>query len=258
MLILGTPPKGTRLGACFCVESGELQVTLGGLFGDYPPNDEAGLLKFAECLEHPQLFLIIRDAIPTSVISTYRLPAHVWNHYDRLKNFPSNLLVLGHAFCSFNPIYGQGMTVAAQEAKVLRACLKDAERRTNGAAEGQGPHEYATADVCAVRSSDRGARGTSCRVGVAPLAQKEWTDFLFADEILPALRRASWSVLVCVLCLIDLFIGPLYVALGVGESREQSNRRQFHAHWAPGWESGRRWQGGPAARTARRLRASGD
>jgi 2-polyprenyl-6-methoxyphenol hydroxylase-like FAD-dependent oxidoreductase len=133
MLILGTPPRGTRLGACFCVESGELQVTLGGLFGDYPPSDEAEFLKFAESLEHPQLSLTIRDAIPSSPIYTYRFPAHVWNHYDHLKNLPSNLLVLGDALCSFNPIYGQGMTVAAQEAQVFHRCLKDAQRRADGA-----------------------------------------------------------------------------------------------------------------------------
>lgn len=133
MLILGKAPKGTRLGACFFVESGELQVSLGGQFRDYPPEDETGFLKFAESLEHPELFHTIQHAIPTSPIATYRFPAHVWNHYDRLKKCPSNLLVLGDALCSFNPIYGQGMTVAAQEAQVLHGCLAEANRREDGA-----------------------------------------------------------------------------------------------------------------------------
>lgn len=132
MLILGQPPKGTRLGVGFFVESGELQVTLGGEFRDYPPDDEAGFLKFAETLEHPELFRTIRDAIPTSTIVTYRFPAHVWNHYDRLRSFPMNLLVLGDALCCFNPIYGQGMTVAAQQAQVLHHCLADTKRGVEG------------------------------------------------------------------------------------------------------------------------------
>jgi len=130
LLILNQPPRATRLGAGFFVEGGELQLTLGGLFRDYPPDDEAGFLKFAESLEHPALFHAIRGAAPSSTIATYRFPAHVWNHYDRLKNFPQNLLVLGDALCSFNPIYGQGMTVAALEAQVLRQCL--AEAKGNG------------------------------------------------------------------------------------------------------------------------------
>jgi 2-polyprenyl-6-methoxyphenol hydroxylase-like FAD-dependent oxidoreductase len=125
LVILGQPPKGTRLGVAFLVESGELQVTLGGEFRDYPPDDDAGFLKFAESLEHPALFQAIRSATPASSIAAYRFPAHVWNHYDRLKKFPANLFVLGDALCSFNPIYGQGMTVAALEAQVLHRCLAE-------------------------------------------------------------------------------------------------------------------------------------
>jgi 2-polyprenyl-6-methoxyphenol hydroxylase-like FAD-dependent oxidoreductase len=130
LVILGQPPKGTRLGVAFLVESGELQVTMGGEFRDYPPDDDAGFLKFAESLEHPAIFQAIRNAIPASSIATYRFPAHVWNHYDWLKKFPANVLVLGDALCRFNPIYGQGMTVAALEAQVLHRCLAETK---NGA-----------------------------------------------------------------------------------------------------------------------------
>jgi 2-polyprenyl-6-methoxyphenol hydroxylase-like FAD-dependent oxidoreductase len=132
MLILGKPPDNSRLGACFFVETGELQVTISGEFRDYPPEDDAGFIKFTETLEHPKLFHTIRDATPTTPIATYRFPAHVWHHYERQKTLPSNLLVLGDALCSFNPIYGQGMTVAAQEARVLQQCLADGtDRATN-------------------------------------------------------------------------------------------------------------------------------
>lgn len=133
MLILSQPPKGTRLGAGLFVENGDLLVTLGGQFRDYPPDDADGFLKFAVSLEHPKLFHTIRDAIPTSSISTYRFPAHVWNHYHRLSNLPLNLLLMGDALCSFNPIYGQGMTVAAQEAQVLHRCLAYTDRREKAA-----------------------------------------------------------------------------------------------------------------------------
>jgi 2-polyprenyl-6-methoxyphenol hydroxylase-like FAD-dependent oxidoreductase len=130
MLILSRPPSVTRLGAGFLVEGNALQLTLGGLFRDYPPDDEGGFLKFAESLEHPALFQAIQKATPTSTIFTYRFPAHVWNHYDRLSGLPENLLVMGDALCSFNPIYGQGMTVAALEAQVQARCASETKDST--------------------------------------------------------------------------------------------------------------------------------
>jgi hypothetical protein len=64
---------------------------------------------------------------------------------------PEGLLVLGDSICSFNPLYGQGMTVAAIEVGVLRQLL------SQRAAQLKRPqHDSGTADESsdAINSTD--------------------------------------------------------------------------------------------------------
>jgi 2-polyprenyl-6-methoxyphenol hydroxylase-like FAD-dependent oxidoreductase len=89
-----------------------------------PPTDFAGMLAAAEEVMPPTIAAGLRSAKPLADVTVFRNSSSVWRRYDQLTRFPAGLLVVGDAWCSLNPIYGQGMTMAALDALALRDCLR--------------------------------------------------------------------------------------------------------------------------------------
>ncbi|MFD1644572.1 FAD-dependent oxidoreductase [Haloarchaeobius litoreus] len=134
-----TPPR-TRGGGAFPVEGDRWLVTLQGVHGDDPPTDPAGLREFAASLpvDHLARLLDERDWVSDGV-ERYPFPSNRRRYYEELDRFPEGLVVVGDAVASFNPVYGQGMSVASLEALVLHHALAD------GGLDGLGPRFFGRA-----------------------------------------------------------------------------------------------------------------
>lgn len=125
-IVFPNPPEVSKGGLVFPIEGNRWSVTLVGYGdGNHPPRDDQGFKDFAKSLTHPYLYDHIKLLKPVGDINIYRFPSQVRKHYDKIKKFPAGLAVIGDAFCRFNPVFGQGISIACLEALELEKVLKE-------------------------------------------------------------------------------------------------------------------------------------
>ncbi|MFJ9752325.1 NAD(P)/FAD-dependent oxidoreductase [Streptomyces chartreusis] len=111
-------------GVILPIEDDKWIVTLGGTRGGEPTNDPDRFLDFAFGLGHPVIGELLKNAEPLGDVATTRSTANHRRYYEKAKHWPDGFAVLGDAIASYNPVYGHGLTVAAQCALAVRDILR--------------------------------------------------------------------------------------------------------------------------------------
>ena len=119
-LVVVSAPGGPRGGVALALDEQRWIVSQYAMDGERPPRDHAGFVAFARRLPSAALAELLETAEPLDGSSTMRFPSSLRRHYEQMRDFPQGLLVCADALSSFNPTFGQGITVAAKQALLLR------------------------------------------------------------------------------------------------------------------------------------------
>ena len=123
-LMLAIPP-GLRAAYLTPVDGGLWLATMYGRGGDMAPRDAEGFVAWSKGLAHPVIYEKLARAKSVSDFKTYKIPYGIWNRYDQMPRFPGGLLPMGEAMTSFDPMYGQGISLSAAQALALRSTLAE-------------------------------------------------------------------------------------------------------------------------------------
>ncbi|MER7348259.1 FAD-dependent monooxygenase [Streptomyces aurantiacus] len=121
-------PGVRRGGVVLAVEHHRWMCSLFGVDEQVPPTDDEGYLEFARTLGNPRLAEQIKCGTRQGEIYRYTNPGNEWRLHHKNARWPERLIAVGDSVCVFNPVYGQGLTVAALEAELLGDLLR--RRRT--------------------------------------------------------------------------------------------------------------------------------
>ena len=126
--LMARPPTILRSVLALPVEDGRVPLGLAAFAGRPPDPDQGG--AWVDTLSDPAVGRTLFSGAPRGPVHRYTVRGSRRRRPEKLATWPGGLVMLGDAHCAPNPIYGQGMTVAAMSAGALcRATTAGADWR---------------------------------------------------------------------------------------------------------------------------------
>ncbi|MEW6270739.1 MAG: FAD-dependent monooxygenase [Thermodesulfobacteriota bacterium] len=179
-------PESSMAGVLFPVEGRQWIVTLAGVAGHYLPSDEEGFMRALHALRSPIIAEAVARATPASRVYSYRAMANRHRHYERWPARLGGFVAVGDAACTFNPVYGQGMTTGAVSARILGDCLARDDAREVGF-----PRRFFRAQSRLQRDAWAMATGADFRLGTTE--GKRPFGFAWSSRYMDELFRATYD-----------------------------------------------------------------
>jgi 2-polyprenyl-6-methoxyphenol hydroxylase-like FAD-dependent oxidoreductase len=105
-------------------EDGSWVITTFGVAKVEPPQSFPEMIRLGETLLPDRLSGALEHAEPVGEVAFHRFPTSRWRRYDKLDRFPAGIVPFGDAVASFDPTFGQGMTMTSLQAGHLRRALR--------------------------------------------------------------------------------------------------------------------------------------
>lgn len=193
-------PDCPRGAALLPVEDGQVLLTLAGPRGHHPPTDTDGFREYTTTLADLYVRRLLDGLRPVSPVHGFRDTGNRRRHFERPGAAPEGLIVLGDATCTFNPVYGQGMSVAALGARALRETLRASGGLAPGVCARAQRAVSRTADpawVSAVGADRRYALGDDAKASLAERLNTWYVDRLAARAAVDATVGAAFRDVFC-------------------------------------------------------------
>jgi 2-polyprenyl-6-methoxyphenol hydroxylase-like FAD-dependent oxidoreductase len=116
-------PESSKASLLATIEGGRWICAVGWRGAEAAPTDRTSFVDWTRDLRTQTCYHALKNAEMLGKVMRFAFPESRYRHFAQLEAWPRGVLPVADAICRFNPIYGQGMSVAALQAEAFGELL---------------------------------------------------------------------------------------------------------------------------------------